>query len=242
MHAFDLDALDGRRACASGVRRPARSLTTLDGVGADARAGHAGHRRREPAQAVAGVMGGAASEVSAATRTVVVRERVLQAGVGAPDQQAARPQDRSLVAVRARRRHQRAGRRAAARPRPDAADRRRAADRPDRRSLSRSRAARSRCTCGATRLARLLGLEVPDADVVRILHGARVSTVAPTADGWDVAAPTFRVDLLREVDLIEEVGRHYGFDKLEPAFPAMTAAGRAARSRGCRAISWCGVC
>ena len=27
--------------------------------------------------------------------------------------------------------------------------------------------------------------------------------------------PTFRVDLLREVDLIEEVGRHYGFDRLE---------------------------
>ncbi len=32
------------------------------------------------------------------------------------------------------------------------------------------------------------------------------------------------MDLLREVDLIEEVGRHYGFDKLEPAFPPMTAA------------------
>jgi phenylalanyl-tRNA synthetase beta chain len=39
-----------------------------------------------------------------------------------------------------------------------------------------------------------------------------------------VRAPTFRVDLLREVDLIEEVGRHYGFDRLEPAFPTMGAA------------------
>ena len=36
--------------------------------------------------------------------------------------------------------------------------------------------------------------------------------------------PTFRVDLLREVDLIEEVGRHYGFERLEPAFPIMTEA------------------
>src|SRR5262249_47284745 len=33
---------------------------------------------------------------------------------------------------------------------------------------------------------------------------------------------TFRVDLLREVDLIEEVGRHHGFDKLEPTFPVVT--------------------
>src|SRR5262249_58637007 len=37
-----------------------------------------------------------------------------------------------------------------------------------------------------------------------------------------VIAPTFRVDLLREVDLIEEVGRHYGFDRLEATFPVLT--------------------
>src|SRR5207248_10507232 len=41
-------------------------------------------------------------------------------------------------------------------------------------------------------------------------------------DGWDITAPTFRVDLVREVDMIEEVGRHYGFDKLEATFPPLT--------------------
>jgi phenylalanyl-tRNA synthetase beta chain len=45
--------------------------------------------------------------------------------------------------------------------------------------------------------------------------------VARAADGWDVIAPTFRVDLRREVDLIEEVGRHYGFDRLATTFPAL---------------------
>ena len=73
------------------------------------------------------------------------------------------------------------------------------------------------------RLGALLGLRVPDADVERILESLGL-TVAPVADGWDVVAPTFRVDLLREVDLIEEVGRHYGFDKLEPTFPVMSVA------------------
>jgi len=73
------------------------------------------------------------------------------------------------------------------------------------------------------RLARLLGLQVPDSEVTRIL-GRLGLTVAGAVDGWDVKAPTFRVDLLREVDLIEEVGRHYGFDKLEPSFPKMVAA------------------
>src|SRR5204863_367199 len=51
---------------------------------------------------------------------------------------------------------------------------------------------------------------------------ARDRRPRPRAGGWEATAPTFRVDLLREVDLIEEVGRHYGFDKLEATFPVMT--------------------
>src|SRR6202040_2369080 len=72
------------------------------------------------------------------------------------------------------------------------------------------------------RLTRLLGAAVADAEVVRILGGLGLTTTS-ASDGWDVVAPTFRVDLLREVDLIEEVGRHHGFDRLEPSFPPLTA-------------------
>jgi phenylalanyl-tRNA synthetase beta chain len=73
------------------------------------------------------------------------------------------------------------------------------------------------------RLASLLGLVVPDADVVRILSCLGLSVI-DAREGWAVTVPTFRVDLLREIDLIEEVGRHYGLDKLEAKFPLMTAA------------------
>jgi phenylalanyl-tRNA synthetase beta chain len=62
---------------------------------------------------------------------------------------------------------------------------------------------------------------VPGIEVERILRGLGLAVTAG-GDGWDVIVPSFRVDLLREVDLIEEVGRHYGFDKLEATFPAMT--------------------
>lgn len=54
-----------------------------------------------------------------------VRERVLQAGVGPPDQQAAQSQDRSLGTLRARRRHRRTGLRAPAACGPDGSDRQR---------------------------------------------------------------------------------------------------------------------
>jgi phenylalanyl-tRNA synthetase beta chain len=73
------------------------------------------------------------------------------------------------------------------------------------------------------RLSALLGLTVPDPEVARILQSLGLA-VADGPDGWSVSVPTFRVDLAREVDLIEEVGRHHGFDRLEPTFPIMTTA------------------
>jgi phenylalanyl-tRNA synthetase beta chain len=39
-----------------------------------------------------------------------------------------------------------------------------------------------------------------------------------------VRVPTFRVDVAREVDLIEEVARHYGYDRLPSTFPGLLAA------------------
>ena len=65
----------------------------------------------------------------------------------------------------------------------------------------------------APRLARVLGMAVPDA-VVRQHLEALGCVVTPTADGWMVAPPSWRTDLHLEVDLIEEVGRLVGYDAL----------------------------
>jgi phenylalanyl-tRNA synthetase beta chain len=69
----------------------------------------------------------------------------------------------------------------------------------------------------------LLGLAIPDGDVRRILDGLGFA-LRDTDSGWDVSVPTRRVDVVREVDLIEEVARHYGFDKLPSTFPSLTSA------------------
>jgi phenylalanyl-tRNA synthetase beta chain len=73
------------------------------------------------------------------------------------------------------------------------------------------------------RIAGLLGAKVPDADVKRILDSLGFA-LREHAEGWDVTVPTRRADVLREVDLIEEVARHYGFDRLPVTFPALETA------------------
>jgi phenylalanyl-tRNA synthetase beta chain len=77
-------------------------------------------------------------------------------------------------------------------------------------------------TLGRDRLARLLGVAIPDADVERLLTalGFRLDR---TASGWRALIPSFRVDVSGEADLIEEVGRHWGFDRIPATFPALRA-------------------
>src|SRR3546814_20237057 len=59
------------------------------------------------------------------------------------------------------------------------------------------------------RLARVLGLEVADAEIERILRALGLGVEA-NADGWTVTAPTRRFDLPIEADLVEEVARTPG--------------------------------
>jgi phenylalanyl-tRNA synthetase beta chain len=71
------------------------------------------------------------------------------------------------------------------------------------------------------RIEGLIGIAIPDADVERILKSLEcVLQEAP--GGWMVAVPTRRVDIVREVDLIEDVARLYGFDRIPSTFPVLT--------------------
>jgi len=73
------------------------------------------------------------------------------------------------------------------------------------------------------RIAGLLGMPVPDADVRRILEALGFE-VRPGDGGWHVVPPGWRVDMHRDVDLIEEVGRHHGFEHLPSTFPGVQQA------------------
>lgn len=68
------------------------------------------------------------------------------------------------------------------------------------------------------RLARLLGMQVPDARVERILVALGL-TVEAHAEGWQVTAPSRRFDIGIEEDLIEEVARIHGYDNIPTTLP-----------------------
>ena len=223
MHAFDLSALAGseirvRRA------RTGDTIRTLDDV----------ERRLEPEmlviadatrpQAVAGVMGGAESEVGSATRTIVLEAAYFNpisvrrtgkrlglstdasyrfergADIDAPV--AAMARARQLLAVIG-----------AGQPRGPVVDRYPSPPPP---IVVRLRHAR---------ITQVLGQAIDAAFVAPTLTRLGFTPQPePATDTpvWRVTVPTFRVDVSREEDLIEEVARHHGYDRLPTTFPIVT--------------------
>ncbi len=220
LHAFDVARLRGpeirvRRA------RAGETIVTIDGeqralddtmlVIAD----------REQPVAVAGVMGGAESEVSATTARVALESawflppavRATSRKLGLKTEAAARFERGADVAMpvlalrRALTLLQDIGAGRLVGGVTDIAPRQ-----PEVRAVALRR----------ERLARLLGTTVPDEDVRRILRRLGFG-VHDTPEGWRLDVPSFRVDVSREADLVEEVGRHWGFDRIAPTLPALDA-------------------
>lgn len=61
---------------------------------------------------------------------------------------------------------------------------------------------------------RLLGTNLSDGEIVQIVNGLELDVVSKDEDTITFEIPTFRPDLEREVDLIEEVGRLFDYNKI----------------------------
>jgi len=225
LHAFDLARLAGpairvRRA------RAGESLVTLDGKSRALDVEALVIADRDRPVAVAGVMGGADSEVTDATRSLLLECAVFE------PRRVRRSARRLGLATEASRRYERGvdpniGPAAVARfievVRETCPELRLGAARD---TIARSAEPR-RVTLRRSRVERVAGLDVPDADIVR--HLSALEFGVEPADPLRVTVPSWRSDVEIEDDLVEEVARSVGYDAI-PEAPLETRGAYATRS------------
>ena len=72
------------------------------------------------------------------------------------------------------------------------------------------------------RIAALLGVEIDDVFVEKTLSSLEFVVSVQQKGIWQVKVPFFRIDIEREADLIEEIARFYGYDKIPSQLPPLT--------------------
>ena len=73
--------------------------------------------------------------------------------------------------------------------------------------------AKQPCEVRESRIERILGISIPHDRIDSILRAVNHDTDR-TENGWNVVPPSYRFDLEKEYDQIEEVARIYGYDKI----------------------------
>jgi phenylalanyl-tRNA synthetase beta chain len=209
-HAFDLAKLGGpaivvRRA------RAGEKIVTLDGVERNLQDTMVVIADAKRPQAVAGVMGGRDSEVSEQTTDLLLE-------VASFDPASTRSTRRALgLSTDASYRFERGVDVALA---PGAMERTTrliialAGGRVDGAPVDvyAGDTLRSPITLRASRVATVLGEQVPADEIATLLRSIGFDARTEGGDALRVLAPTWRTDIIREIDLIEEVARLRGYD------------------------------
>lgn len=223
-HAFDLDRLGGRRIIVRRAR-PGEALKTLDGFLRTLSAEMLVIADSNRPVALAGIMGGEETEISATTSNVLLESAYF-------DPTSIRKTSRTLgLDSEASHRFERGA---------DFSAQVLAADRA---ANLIAEIAGGRVLQGAvdvyprklerepvrlreSRIERLSGLRVDIDRAAEILTALEFS-VEPERDRRTLTAvaPPFRVDIAREEDLVEEVARHAGYDKIGATLPAWGGSG-----------------
>ena len=212
LHAFDLARLRGPKIVARRARS-GETLRTLDGFDRALNPDHLVIADAERAVALAGIMGGEESEISSATTDVLlesawflptsIRRTAKSLGMrteasyrferGADIEMARVAIDRAAELIREL---------AGGEVLHGVVD------------VYPGKKARPAITVRATEILRILGTEMPAKEVERILLALQFQVARKGGTEWRVKPPSFRLDVTREVDLIEEIARHYGYDRL----------------------------
>lgn len=221
LHAFDLDKLRQGRIK---VRRAqaGEQLITIDG---QTRALDPGMLVIADAQrpvAVAGIMGGLDTEVTPATRNILLESAVFnpilirraKQKLGLQSESAYRFErgvDLEAVSSTAREAQRMILSLAGGKP-------------AGVKNVGTDRAAKRKISLDMEYLNRLLGTQLSSPKVKAILKSLGLWVSAKGENLLSVGIPCFRQDLKQPVDLVEEVARIYGYDKIPQTLPAVRPA------------------
>ncbi|HPR64774.1 MAG TPA: phenylalanine--tRNA ligase subunit beta [Thermoanaerobaculia bacterium] len=216
LHAFDFEKLTGRRIIVRKARQGER-LTTLDGVERTLTAEDLVIADESRACALAGIMGGEDSEIGPSTRTVLlesayfdpttIRRTSRRLGLTTEaSQRFSRGQDPEIPVQALGLAEHLIRQLDCGNPATDVVDACPEPFQPPRILFRRDR------------LFDLLGISIEDDFILSTLTFLGC-TIDPAEDGWKVTPPPFRPDLLEEIDLVEEIARHYGYDRIPAEMP-----------------------
>ncbi len=216
MHAFDYDQIRGGRLVVR-LARPGERLQTLDGVERTLDAQTLVVADAERAVGIAGIIGGADTEIRPATRRVLLEAaawhppliRRTSKRLGVRTESSARFErgvDVDAVAAASARAQYLLQEIAGGRVLPQPLDH------------YPSPAPARTVELPWSRVSRLLGVEISLDRGAAILTGLGF-TVRREGDRLAVQVPSFRRDVERPEDLIEEVARHHGYDRIPETLP-----------------------
>ncbi|MGM0507198.1 MAG: phenylalanine--tRNA ligase subunit beta, partial [Bacteroidota bacterium] len=217
LHAFDLEKIRGREVIIQTVNEKSR-LTTLDHQERTLPEGTLAICDADGPMAIAGIMGGLESEVTDETTRILLESAWFEpTGIRRTSKELTLQTDASY-------RYERGvdpelARRAALRAAKLMADLTGGTIRPALTDLYPSPATPRKVQLRPGQITRILGVELELKTVQSILHALDIDTT-DKAGVLHCTIPTFRPDLEREIDLIEEVGRIFDYNRI-PA-PAMT--------------------
>ncbi|MFP4188318.1 MAG: phenylalanine--tRNA ligase subunit beta [Halobacteriales archaeon] len=97
----------------------------------------------------------------------------------------------------------------------------------DRRALKPDLSTESK-TVGHERVESMLGTEFGTEEVVDLLERSGMDATAEKRDDatvYDVTVPPYRTDVMHPLDVVDDVGRAYGFNEMEPRYPDVSTVG-----------------
>ena len=74
------------------------------------------------------------------------------------------------------------------------------------------------------RIETVLGIDLDPEDVLELAERSGLEAVRED-EGYEVTVPAYRTDVLHPIDVVDDLGRAYGFNELEPVYPDVGTVG-----------------